>query len=162
MRNPLGAGIDAAAALSGSLTFTPGEGYPAFFEALGVRPAAKGGQGFAGQNLPDVPGRDRELPAVDLVLVTPRLGSALEETMHEPGSTGFTHQIGVTFQNANFVAKKGRSFVRATSKFQSFDAGFVNSPFLALPMNAGDPQFEAAFRRPTEEYYERAQESLER
>lgn len=61
------------ATLSGDLVSLPSEGYPPFFEALGVKPAHPGGP-FNAQDLPD-PDRTREIRACDVVLISPRLAA---------------------------------------------------------------------------------------
>lgn len=126
------------ASLDGEIVFGRGEGYPAFFASLGVRPASKGGK--EGEPA-TVEGRTREIRAADVVLTKPRLGSALGVNVL-PLASGFTHQVETTYQSAYYVSTEGRAKLTTTAKFAPLEEQWLNSPFLGLPMNAGDPQFD--------------------
>lgn len=137
-RNPLEP-ASVSATLGGDIVFAKGEGYPKFFERLGVRPASPGGK------FPDAeidPERTREIRAMDIVLTKPRLGSALDVTLLNVFADSQTHQLGATFQNAYWLAQEGRTKLAAFSKHRPLGDQTIASPFLGLPMNAGDPQFD--------------------
>lgn len=65
----------------GELVQGAGEGYPAFFDQLGVTPAAKGGD--LNQSTFD-PDRTRQIRACDIVLITPRPAAAQQVTVLDP------------------------------------------------------------------------------
>jgi hypothetical protein len=97
-RNPAtAAGVTAN--LAGQFQQTAGEGYPAFFESLGVVPAAKGGT--VGAEDPQ-PGRTRQIRACDVVLITPRLATRQKITVTDPRAEGQTVDLSTEFVNTEF------------------------------------------------------------
>lgn len=105
-RNPI-ASAGLSASLDGELVELPGEGYPAFFAELGVRPASRGSRVLD----PVTPDRNRtrELRACDVVLVVPRIGTAVSFTAE--GET-------VTVVANALAASTGRGgFLRAQPKW---------------------------------------------
>lgn len=72
----------------------PGEGYPKFFDDLGVKlPAASLDPAFID---PDDP-RTAEIRACDVALIAPRLATSQSLTIEDPIATGQTVSIGTTF-----------------------------------------------------------------
>lgn len=72
-RNPLES-LGARASANLDLIVDAGEGYPKFFESLGVKPARKEGS-ILDVDVPD-PARTRQIRACDIILSTPRLATA--------------------------------------------------------------------------------------
>lgn len=137
-RNPAGSsGIGASE--SGDLVYGKGEGYPKFFESIGVRPVAPGGKT---SDAPFDPLNTREIRALDVVLTQPRPGSALGITELSPVVDNFTHQIDTTFTTAYFNAQEGRAKLATVSRYVPLEQQWIDSPFLGLPMNAGDAQID--------------------
>jgi hypothetical protein len=87
-----------AATNSGDLVQAPGEGYPRFFETLGVKPAAKGGK--LGDQPPVNPSRTREIRACDVVLISPRMSSRQRVDLLSPIGDQQTVQISTAFSTA--------------------------------------------------------------
>ena len=138
-RNPAGtSGVGTSD--SGDIVFGKAEGYPKFFESIGVVPAAPGGK------TADVafdPQRTRQIRAVDVVLTQPRPGSTLTITELNPVTDHFTHQLSTTFLNSFYTLQEGRARLDVSSQFvPPAQDDTTDSPFLALPMNAGDPQMD--------------------
>ena len=70
---------------SSGLSLLPGEGYPKFFEELGVQPAAKGGDFNDPASGPAYdPERTRQIRAVDFYLRIPRIGTKLDYVVANP------------------------------------------------------------------------------
>lgn len=121
----------------GEIIYGAGEGYPKFFEQLGVRPAAVAG---SDPTPPSDPERTREIRAVDVVLDQPRIGSALDVETLDPLTDGFSNVISTTYTDAVYIARGGRPRLYTTAKFTPIEQQLIDSPFLGLPMNSGDPQ----------------------
>lgn len=119
-----------------------GEGYPPFFATLGVRPAATGGK--AGGAVKHDPSRTRELRAMDLVLIQPRLGSRLDYVAGNPIATVSTEQISTAFLSDYVTQQNGRARVRATAKYTAPGDPDIEAIFGIL-LDAGDPQFDELF-----------------
>lgn len=137
-RNPL-ASRGISFTTEGETIYGPGENYPQFFASIGVRPRAPGG---GSNSIPQDPLRTRELRAMDVVLTRPRPGSALTVTELNPLSDNFTHQLDTTYTTAYYDAQGGRTKLTAVSKYVPLENETIESPFLRLPMNAGDPQMD--------------------
>lgn len=137
-RNPVAAsGLSASD--EGDIIYGKGEGYPEFFESIGVRPPAPGGKTSAA---PFDPLRTRQIRALDIVLTQPRPGSSLTIQELNFVTDNFTHQIDTTFTTAYYTAQAGRAKLAAVSKYVPLEQQWIDSPFLGLPMNAGDPQID--------------------
>lgn len=101
-----------------SLRLLPGEGYPKFFETLGVVPVAKGGDPFAASSgVPYDEARTRQIRAMDVVLTIPRIGTRLEYNVLNPFTSQRTEQIDTVYVTDYYRAVKGRSVLRAVTKF---------------------------------------------
>jgi hypothetical protein len=112
-RNPLlPAGVSAS--LEGEVYTLPGEGYPPYFERLGVRPAALDSREVAPE--PD-PNRTREIRACDIVLITPRLGSALNYEIENLATSAQSLSIDVRFINDAVRTAPSRYRLIATPKW---------------------------------------------
>lgn len=119
-RNPLKSqGV--VATESGDVRALPGEGYPPFFETIGVKPAAKGGDPFSD---PDVinagseEGRKREIRACDIFLVTPRIATAQDVTVTDPLTASQTVRIDTKFVNDYYRNAPSKHMLKATSKWK--------------------------------------------
>lgn len=124
---------------SGELIYGAGEGYPDFFTSLGVTPPAAGGKT---PDAPFDPLRTCQLRGLDIVLTQPRPGSALDITQLNPLIDGFDGQISTTYTTAYYDSTGGRPRLTTTAKFTPLDQQWIDSPFLGLPMNSGDPQMD--------------------
>ena len=107
-RNPL-MPDSVSASLSGQIIAAAAEGYPKFFEKLGVKPAAKGGdvtkpgalEGEFDEN------RTREIRAMDVVLSKARIGTRLQIDVHDPLLDAQTESISTVFLN-DYAARHRR------------------------------------------------------
>lgn len=139
-RNPIAPG-SLSASDAGGLVVGAGEGYPRFFESLGVRPASKGGRAVdAGAEGRD-PSRTRELRAMDIVLIQPRLGTRLDYVPGDPIGDVATAQISTAYLSDYVNLHNGRTRLRATAKYQPPGDPNIETTFGIL-LNAGDPQFD--------------------
>ncbi len=137
-RNPLlPSGVSASA--GGEIIYQAGEGYPAFFDSLGVKPAAPGGRFAAG---PFDPERTREIRAMDIVLTKPRLGSRLDVRLLSVLADAQTHELETTYQSSYYVASKGRARLSAVAKFRPLGDDSFAAPFLGVALDDGDPQLD--------------------
>jgi hypothetical protein len=119
-RNPLKPSSIGASS-DGEIVFGAGEGYPKFFEKIGVRPAAKGGRlgkigAMEGENAPN---RTREIRACDIVLAQPRPAQRLNL---QPNSASLATgepllDIQTTFATGYAASRGNRATLRATSKY---------------------------------------------
>ena len=139
-RNPL-TPASVSASLSGQIIAAPAEGYPKYFEKLGVKPAAKGGDvtkpgALEGES---DPARTRELRAMDVVLSKPRIGTRLNIDVHDPLLDAQTESISTVFLNDYLRATGGRAKLRATSKYQPPEEQSLALMYGTL-LNAGDEQ----------------------
>ena len=98
-RNPLKS-LGMAATLGGELFDLPAEGYPKFFEAIGVRPADAGSRAVQPYDPQSAEERTRELRACDIVLVTPRVATNQEVSIHDPFSEAQTVSISTVFNDS--------------------------------------------------------------
>jgi len=83
---------------SGNIVQGAGEGYPQFFDALGVQAAATAG--IAGSDAPD-PTRNRLIRASDVVLITPRVSTVQTVSVADPLTDAQTVTLSTTINNAN-------------------------------------------------------------
>jgi hypothetical protein len=118
-RNPLtSAGISAT--LDGEIVAAPGEGYPRFFETIGVKPAAKGGNVFEEPDALD-PSHDefrvREIRACDVFLVTPRIATILAPTVLNPFTDSQSIRFDTIFDNTYFRNAPARHRLLSTPKW---------------------------------------------
>lgn len=97
-RNPL---VSLGMAASGlDLVELPAEGYPKFFELMGVRPAFAGSR--ASESFLPLEERTREIRACDIALMTPRVATNQEVTIHDPLTDFQTISISTAF-NASYA-----------------------------------------------------------
>lgn len=93
-RNPQ-ASAGLTATLSGELVELPGEGFPKFFDRLGVKPAARGSR-VLDDAVPD-PTRTRQIRACDIFLSTPRIASVQSIDIGAVGATSQSVTISTTY-----------------------------------------------------------------
>jgi hypothetical protein len=116
-RNPLTPG-GISATEDGGLVLAPGEGYPKFFEKLGVKPAAKGGPADqASSTFSEDPFRTREIRALDTFLETPRPAVVSEVELLSPSIDGQSIRIQSRIENSFLVSSAVRHTYKATSKY---------------------------------------------
>ena len=99
-RNPIqSAGVTAST--SGELIVLAGEGYPKFFEALGVRPAALGTHGEDKKTFTanDDSWRKKELRCADVALITGRVATSQQITLLSAAIDAQDFEISSTFQD---------------------------------------------------------------
>ena len=109
-RNPLqSAGVTAST--KGDLIQLPGEGYPKFFEALGVRPAVLGTHAEAKQSFTatDNSWRKKELRVADVALVTGRISSSQQITLLSALVDSQDFEISSVFNNT-YAANHKKQF----------------------------------------------------
>lgn len=122
------------------------EGYPAFFEELGVVPASKGGPlasfGTTGDDFTGV--RTRQIRAMDVVLRQPRSSTGLFVEPHNPlGTTSF-----LDFQTTYNAPPDTRSRLRAIQRYIPIlgapgETGPGTIPgIFGFILNQGDAQFD--------------------
>lgn len=116
-RNPVAPG-GVEASLSGDIIVKPGEGYPKFFDQLGVVPAAKGGSGFQAMEPEADPTRTRQIRACDIVLVTPRMATRQTVDVLDPFTLGQTISIDTVFDNNALRNARSRHWLIAPSKWR--------------------------------------------
>ena len=141
-RNPL-MPDSVSASLSGQIIAAPAEGYPKFFEKLGVKAAAKGGdvtkagalEGEADET------RTREIRAMDVVLSKARIGTRLNIDVHDPLLDVQTESISTVFLTDYLRTTGGRAKLRATAKYQPPEEQSLALMYGTL-LNAGDAQFD--------------------
>jgi len=88
------------ASSAGDLFELPAEGYPKFFETLGVRPANPGSRRTAAYDPQSEEERTRELRACDIVLVTPRVATNQSVEIQDPLVGAQTVSISTTFNDS--------------------------------------------------------------
>ncbi len=141
-RNPLKPD-SVSASLSGQIIASAAEGYPKFFEKLGVKAAAKGGdvskpgalEGEFDEN------RTREIRAVDVVLSKARIGTRLQIDVHDPLLDAQTETISTVFTNDYLRATGGRAKLRVVAKFKPVEEQSLALMYGTL-LNAGDAQYD--------------------
>jgi hypothetical protein len=132
-----------SASLSGQIIASAAEGYPKFFEKLGVKAAAKGGdvtkpgalEGEFDEN------RTREIRALDVVLSKARIGTRLQIDVHDPLLDAQTESISTVFTNDYLRATGGRAKLRAVSKYVPPQEQSLALMYGTL-LNAGDAQYD--------------------
>lgn len=141
-RNPL-VSATVSASLTGQIIAAPGEGYPKFFENLGVKPAAKGGDTTKPGALEGEfdERRTREIRAMDVVLSKARIGTRLDIGVHDPLLDAQTESISTVFLNDALRATGGRAKLRATAKYQPPEEQSLALMYGTL-LNAGDGQYD--------------------
>ena len=141
-RNPL-TPDGVSASLSGQILASPGEGYPKFFDKLGVKGAAKGGDVFMAGALGGEPdeNRTREIRAMDIVLSKARMGTRLEIDVHDPLVDAQTESISTVFVNDALRATGGRAKLRAAPKYVPPQEQSLALMYGTL-LNAGDAQYD--------------------
>lgn len=116
-RNPL-ASLGMGASLAGDLFSLPAEGYPMFFESLGVRPADPGSSQSAPYDPQSEEERTRELRACDIVLVTPRVATNQSVQIHDPFSESQTVSISTTFNDSYARSVDSKHRLVAVAKWE--------------------------------------------
>ena len=137
----LPAGVSAS--LSGQISAAPAEGYPKFFEKLGVKPAAKGGDitksGALEREADET--RTREIRAMDVVLSKARIGTRLQIDVHDPLVDAQTESISTVFLNDYLRTTGGRARLRAVAKYVPPQEQSLALMYGTL-LNAGDAQYD--------------------
>ena len=132
-----------SASLSGQIIASAAEGYPKFFEKLGVKAAAKGGDvtkaGALEGEFDET--RTREIRAMDVVLSKARIGTRLQIDVHDPLVDAQTESISTVFLNDALRATGGRAKLRAVSKYQPPEEQSLALMYGTL-LKAGDEQFD--------------------
>lgn len=103
---------------SENFTVRPGEGYPKFFEQLGVVPVAKGGKGLEALEPQSDPTRTRQIRGCDIVLITPRMAARQTVDVRDPLTDAQSIDIGTAFDNTALRNAKSRHWLNAVSKWQ--------------------------------------------
>jgi hypothetical protein len=132
-----------SASLSGQIIASAAEGYPKFFEKLGVKAAAKGGdvtkpgalEGEFDEN------RNREIRALDVVLSKARIGTRLQIDVHDPLLDAQTESISTVFTNDYLRTTGGRAKLRAVAKYKPVEEQSLALMYGTL-LNAGDTQYD--------------------
>lgn len=91
-----------SASSGGDLLELPAEGYPKFFETIGVKPAARGSRVVSPYDPQAEEERTRELRACDVVLIVPRVATNQQVDIQDPFSTAQTVTIS-TVLNASYA-----------------------------------------------------------
>ena len=117
-RNPAtSAGIEYSP--DGDLITLPGEGYPAFFNQLGVVPVAKRGTGVESiDNQPTDPNRTRQIRACDIALVTPRASARQQVDVLDPTVDSQSVSISTTIDTSAFANAPSAQWLITTSEWQ--------------------------------------------
>ena len=114
-RNPLQpSGVSVST--DGELVVGAGEGYPKYFESIGVRPAAKGGK-LEDPTYEIDPYRTREIRACDVFLETPRAALTSQVTVLDPLIDSQSVRISSTIINSYLANAKAPHELKATTKF---------------------------------------------
>lgn len=114
-RDPTAPGGFGATA-DGELVTKPGEGYPRYFEQLGVKPAWKGGK--VGADAPDSnPNRTRQIRASDIVLITPRIGTAQQVEVRDPLTDAQTVEISTVYRSGRLANAPSRNYLVSVPKW---------------------------------------------
>ncbi len=141
-RNPL-MPTSVSASLSGQIIAAAAEGYPKFFEKLGVKPAAKGGDvtkaGALEGEFDET--RTREIRAMDIVLAKARIGTRLNIDVHDPLLDAQTESISTVFLNDYLRTTGGRARLRAMAKYVPPQEQSLALMYGTL-LNAGDAQYD--------------------
>jgi hypothetical protein len=101
------------ASIAGEFSFTAGEGYPKFFESVGVKPAHPGGSSETGE---EEEGRTRELRACDIFVKVPRIATKQQVT-EEGLESSRAFVITSVFVNDFVRASESRYQLHATPKW---------------------------------------------
>ena len=141
-RNPL-MPASVSASLSGQIIASAAEGYPKFFEKLGVKAAAKGGDVTKPGALEGEPDetRTREIRAMDVVLSKARIGTRLNIDVHDPLLDAQTESISTLFLNDYLRTTGGRAKLRAVARYRPPEEQSLALMYGTL-LDAGDAQFD--------------------
>jgi hypothetical protein len=141
-RNPAAA-AGVSVSETGDIRVGAAEGYPKYFDSLGVRPPAGAGSlnQLATQSAEFDPSRTREIRAVDIVLTQPRIGAKLEFVPGHPIADVATAQISTNYLRDYVKLHNGRARLRATTKYQPLPDDPIEATFGTL-LNGDDPQFD--------------------
>lgn len=121
-RNPLvstGASVDD----DGNVVTAPAEGYPRFFEELGVKPADKGTNLTASSaSPPEDPSRTRQLRISELVLISPRFATRQQVDLRDPFTTAATVEISTVFLNGRISSAPSLNYLVTLPKYNPASA----------------------------------------
>lgn len=126
---------------SGDIIYDAAEGYPPYFQQLGVVPPSKGGEnGDAAYD----PSRTCQIRAADIVLTQPRMGTSLDYTSSLNLAVGQPIQtVQTLFSDANYAATAGRATLTAVGKFSPPQAASADTQTLfGLLLQGNDPEYE--------------------
>jgi hypothetical protein len=99
--------------IAGDILFQPGEGYPKFFESLGVKPTHPGGKNL---ELEVNEERTKELRACDIFLKLPRIASR-QEVSFEDLSTARAFTVRTEFDNSFVISTQSHYTLESTPKW---------------------------------------------
>ncbi|EDY21071.1 hypothetical protein CfE428DRAFT_1364 [Chthoniobacter flavus Ellin428] len=116
-RDPAAPGLPQASD-DGDIIIPPGEGYPKFFDSLGVVPASNGGTGLGALDSTPDPTRTRQIRGCDIALVTPRLATHQQVDVLDPGTDAQSVSISTVFDNTALINAKSAHWLIATSKWE--------------------------------------------
>lgn len=124
-RNPLAAG-GASIDDNGDVILAAGEGYPRFFEELGVKPA-EGATNLTGSPTssaaePSDATRTRQIRVCELVLISPRFATRQEVSLRDPFTEAATVEISTTFLNGRIASAPSLNYLVTVSKFNPISA----------------------------------------
>lgn len=139
-RNPLSPGEVRASADGNRLLAAAGDGYPPFFNQLGVALPAPGGDAFQDTSLqsPDEPNRTRQIRALDIVLTVPRISASQQVTLRS-GTAGDPQIVEIQTVFTNTAVRNAVAPFRLQT-FSKWEAPVQPSPFELLAGTASDPQ----------------------
>ena len=106
-RNPL-ASLGMTASFGEELNSLPAEGYPKFFESIGVRPANPGSSSTEAYDPQGEAERTREIRACDIVIVVPRIATSQKVEIHDPFSEAQTVTISTVFNDSYASSVKSK------------------------------------------------------
>ena len=129
---------------SGLPAVLPGEGYPKFFDAIGVRPTAKGGvflSDASGAQFDEA--RTREIRATDIVLRIPRIGTRLDYRASDNNFADTQTQFIETLYTTHYYNQvKGKSILRVLQKFVPPTADNGIAAIYGQLLDTGSPEFD--------------------
>lgn len=100
----------------GDVVTTSGEGYPRFFERLGVKPAWKGGKLGEDASESD-PNRTRQIRASDVVLITPRTATRQQVEVRDPLTDAQSVEISTIYLNGRLASAPSRNYLVSLPKW---------------------------------------------
>lgn len=116
-RNPL-VSLGTSASSAGDLLELPAEGYPKFFESLGVRKPYPGSRKVEAYDPQSEEERTREIRACDIVLIVPRVATNQQVDIQDPLTTAQTFTISTTFNDSYARSVESKYRLGAVPKWQ--------------------------------------------